>query len=100
MREFMTVSIMKLNIFAFEFIKKLNLTKNLSEYFKNHGGKLRKDEFYDQNPWLTKTQIYDKEFHKLIDFSFVINDGMDFMVRIRNNSDYEDGKYYLSNDET
>jgi len=55
MREFMTVNIMKVSIFKFEFIKKLTLTKCFSEYFKGNGGKQSKDEFYAQNHWLRKT---------------------------------------------
>lgn len=39
MRDFMTVSIMQVSIFKFEFVKKLNLTKCFSEYHKKNGGK-------------------------------------------------------------
>jgi hypothetical protein len=74
MREFMTVNILKVTIFAFEFVKKLNLTKCFGEYFKRNGGKPSKDDFYEQNPWLRKHQVYDRELHDLIDFSIVVND--------------------------
>ena len=91
MRDFMTVSIMKVSIFKFQFIKKLNLTKCISEYYKSHdnGGKQGKDGFYAQNHWLRKSQIFGKELHNSIDFSFVINDNMDFLARIRNMEDFD-----------
>lgn len=46
MRDFMTINIMKLSVFKFEFVKKLNLTKCISEYYKSNGGKHNKDSFY------------------------------------------------------
>ena len=83
--EYMTIYLLHLSIFEFEFVKKITIYKGIKDYVKNHAKKAKLTP--SSLNWILDAD-YDS-LEKNLSFKFILNNHFDVCIRIRNNKDAE-----------